>query len=202
MVELGWLNSANATQLLSQLSSQAKRYSVDIQSEADTIAIIVEPILRGLAWDTLLLEDVSRESRRKCPLGDLWLRCAAEAGARIAVMFEVKQMGQPHVEESDRSQLRRYVDRLFKARQNSSHDPEKNWQWCLRCGSSVFVRSVLTNGLEWEIYDLKEKADPTSLYLSSKFLLSDVEKARTELLRLLSKQRVYIEVNEFLSRQS
>ena len=85
VLELGWIKLDRDLKLVRQLAAKAANYGKETQSEADTKAIFVEPILRGLGWDTLTTKEVSREGQRSFPLSDLWL--LAENGSKIAVLL-------------------------------------------------------------------------------------------------------------------
>jgi hypothetical protein len=67
ILKLGWINSEEGPALARRLADKGEQNAGTTQSEADTIAIFVEPVLRGLGWDTLTWAEVSRESRREYP---------------------------------------------------------------------------------------------------------------------------------------
>jgi len=198
ILELGWIKSDNDLVLARQLAADAEGYAANTQSEADTIAVFVEPILRGLGWGTLTTKEVSRESRRSYPLGDLWL--LAENGTKIAVIIEVKQIGQRNWEDEGPKQLEVYVYRLVKARKG---DPQDNWKWRIEDGSgTVFLRGVLTNGKKWNVYDFKiEKAGTEAASISPEprcqFDLSNDKEGWSKFLSEIGKDEIDRKVKAF-----
>jgi len=62
---LGWLEHPKlVTGCLAVLREKAAHYRLQGAFEADTQAMFVEPMLRGLGWDTLDHEQVDREYNR------------------------------------------------------------------------------------------------------------------------------------------
>lgn len=65
VLSLGWLRDpCSAVACTNLLADKARSYSGRGLSEEDTRAIFVEPLLRGLGWDTLDNDHLGRESRR------------------------------------------------------------------------------------------------------------------------------------------
>ena len=159
MLELGWINLDTDLKLAGQLAAKAESYGKENQSQSDAKAVFVEPILRGLGWDTLTTEEVRREGQRNFPLGDLWL--LVENGAKIAVIIDVKPITLRSIRERDRRQLEMAVRTLLEAEED---DPGNNLQWRLDDGSGrAFLYGILTNGRKWEIYDFGvQKAGPAA----------------------------------------
>ncbi len=202
VLKLGWINSGEGLALARRLADKAEKNARTTQSEADTVAVFVEPILRGLGWDTLTWAEVSRESRRKYPLGDLWL--LAKKGTKIAVIIEVKQIGLPTFTETDRMQLEVYARKLVEAKEGPT-DPENNWKRRLEDGGRVFLHGVLTNGQKWEIYEFRtQKADTEAPSISRKLLykfdLATAKEGLTELSSYIGKDAIESKVREFLLR--
>ena len=86
ILKLGWINSDRDLALARRLAERAEENGVTTQTEADTNALFVEPILRGLGWDTLDWKEVSRDGRRRYSLGDIWL--LVEEGQKIECIGE------------------------------------------------------------------------------------------------------------------
>jgi hypothetical protein len=149
ILELGWINSDKSLELARGLAEKAAENAGATQTEADTLAVFVEPILRGLGWNTLTWKEVSRDSRRRYCLGDIWL--LAESGTKIAVIIEVKQIGLQNFREKDHRQLVMDARSLAEAEEG---EPANNRNWRLDDGAGrVFLHGVLTNGEKWEVYD-------------------------------------------------
>ncbi len=148
-LELGWIELDSDHKLAAQLAAKVETCRKETQSEADTLAIFVEPILRGLGWDTLSPQEVSRESPRKYPLSDLWL--LAENGSKIAVLIEVKPIGFRTFRDRDRRQLDVNARSLIEVEDGDLENDEK---LCFDDGHGrIFLYGVLTSGGRWEVYD-------------------------------------------------
>jgi hypothetical protein len=199
ILELGWINLDKDQELTRQLAAKVESYVKENQSQADTRAIFVEPILRGLGWDTLTTKEVSREGQRSYPLGDLWL--LAENGSKIAVIIDVKPLTHRNFRERDRRQLEVAVRSLVEAEEG---EPENNRKWRLDDGNGkVLLYGILTNGAKWEIYDCGiQKADPASSAISGKLLckfdLAAAGGGWRDLSSLIGKDAIDGKVREFL----
>lgn len=197
ILRLGWINSDKDLELARGLAEKADENAGTTQTEADTIAVFVEPILRGLGWNTLTWKEVSRDSRRRYSLGDIWL--LAEKGAKIAVMIEVRQIGLKKLREKDHRQLAMYARSLVEAEEG-----EYNRKWRLDDGDGgVFLYGVLTNGEKWEVYDFGVQKAGTAAPSNSRNLLYECDLATDkEGLRKLSsfigKDIIMRKVREFL----
>jgi hypothetical protein len=197
ILKLGWINSGQDPELARGLAEKAKENGETIQTEADTIAVFVEPILRGLGWNTLTWKEVSRDSRRRYSLGDMWL--LAEDGRKIAVMIEVRPLGLRKLREKDRKQLAVYARGLVE-----TEEREYNRKWRLDDGSGrVFLYGVLTTGDKWEVYDFGiEKTGPAAF--SPKLLyaldLATAKEGLRELASYIGKDAIGSKVREFLHR--
>lgn len=199
ILELGWISLDKDLKLARQLAAKAENYGKETQSQDDTEAIFVEPILRGLGWDTLTTKEVSRECQRSFPLGDLWLR--AEDGSKIAVIVEVQPISLRNFREKDRRKLELYARGLVEAEEG---EPENNAKWRLEGGDGrIFLYGVLTNGGKWEIYDFGiQKADKAASAISRKFLyefdLATIKGGWRELSSFIGKDEIKRKVREFL----
>ncbi|MGA3328857.1 MAG: hypothetical protein ABSF45_30775 [Terriglobia bacterium] len=197
ILKLGWVNSDQDLKLACGLAEKAQKNAGATQTEADTIAVFVEPILRGLGWDTLAWTEVSRDSRRRYSLADMWL--LAEKGQKIAVMIEVRDIGLRKLREKDRRQLAVYARSLVE-----TEEGEHNRKWRLDDGAGrVFLYAVLTNGEKWEVYDFGVQKAGTAAPSNSRNLLYECDLATDkEGLRKLSsfigKDIIMRKVREFL----
>jgi predicted type IV restriction endonuclease len=145
LFRLGWLNEPKlASRCLTILREKADRYKRQGVQELDTQAIFVEPLLRGLGWDTLDHDQVDREYPRGGPVvADIHLMGAG----KVAAVIEVKILHAPDLAKAY-DQLRRNVfERLF-----SGQDPH-NQEVRLELDGMPFVRGVVTNGVSWNVYD-------------------------------------------------
>jgi hypothetical protein len=197
ILRLGWINSDKDLELARGLAEKADENAGTTQTEADTIAVFVEPILRGLGWNTLTWKEVSRDSRRRYSLGDIWL--LAEKGAKIAVMIEVRQIGLKKLREKDHRQLAMYARSLVEAEEG-----EYNRKWRLDDGDGgVFLYGVLTNGEKWEVYDFgiqKAGASSFSPKLLYELDLAAAKEGLRELSSYIGKDVIESKVREFLHR--
>jgi hypothetical protein len=199
MLELGWINLDADLKLASQLRAKAESYGSENQSQPDAQAVFVEPILRGLGWDTLTTAEVRREGQRNFPLGDLWL--LVENGSKIAVIIDVKPITLRSIRERDRRQLETAVRTLLEAEEG---DPGNNRKWRLDRGDGrAFLYGILTNGRKWEIYDFGvQKAGPDASenapILLAKFDLLTPGEGWGELSSHVAKEVIERKVSEFL----
>lgn len=196
ILKLGWINSDQDPELARGLAEKAKENAGATQTEADTIAVFVEPILRGLGWNTLTWKEVSRDSRRRYSLGDMWL--LAENGQKIAVMMEVRPIGLRKLRDKDHRQLTVYARGLVEAEEG-----EYNRKWRLDDGGRVFLYGVLTTGDKWEVYDFGiQKAGPSAF--SPKLLyvldLATAKEGLRELAFYIGKGAIESKVRAFLHR--
>ncbi len=203
MLELGWINLDTDYKLVGQLAAKAENYKKGIQSEADTKAIFVEPILRGLGWDTLTVTEVSRESPRRYPLSDLWL--LAENGTKIAVLIEVKPITFRSFRDRDRRQLDVNARNLIETEEGELDNDEK--LYLDNRDGRVFLYGVLTSGERWEVYDYgMQKADkhvsPFSPKLLYKLDLTTGKEGLRELVPILGKEPIMSKVREILGRDA
>jgi hypothetical protein len=158
LFRLGWLDDHNlASPCLTALAEKAALYRnvKEYQGvfEDDTRAIFVEPLLRGLGWDTLNHCQVDREfpAGKGNIIGDIWLVGRDhEKQGKIAVAMEVKSLeSDPGRMLEAYQQLRSNVlENLFKASPGSRNEPFR-----LELDGKPFVRGVVTNGNSWTVYD-------------------------------------------------
>ncbi|MGD0222784.1 MAG: hypothetical protein ABSF71_10635 [Terriglobia bacterium] len=201
ILELGWIKLDSDYKLAAQLAVKAETYRKETQSEADTIAIFVEPILRGLGWDTLTPKEVSRQSPRKYPLSDLWL--LAENGSKIAVLIEVKPISFRNFRDRDRRQLDVNARSLIDVEEGELENDEK---LCLDDGHGrIFLYGVLTSGGRWEVYDYgmhKAATNAPSVppRLLCKFDFATGKDGLRELFSYLGKDPIMRKVRETLGR--
>jgi hypothetical protein len=199
MLELGWINLDIDYQLVGQLATKAVDYKKEIQSEADTEAVFVEPILRGLGWDTLTVKEVSRESTRRYPLSDLWL--LAENGSKIVVLIEVKPITFRSFRDRDRRQLDVNVRNLIETEEGELENDEK--LYLDNRDGRVFLYGILTSGDRWEVYDYgMQKADkhvyPVSPNLLYKLDLTTGKEGLRGLFSIIGKDAIIAKVRETL----
>src|SRR5438445_401829 len=126
---------------ISEIVERINRCFLRHISEWDTSSLFVEPPLARLGWDVLDVDEVNRESRRGWQLADIQLLLAN----KIAVVLEIKCL--------DRTGLEGEYWKLIHAINVGLMELHDDWNYNHRlgrtCGSSVFVRGVLTNGQEW-----------------------------------------------------
>ena len=195
ILKLGWINSDQDQELARALGQKAEENAGATQTDADTIAVFVEPILRGLGWNTLSWKEVSRDLRRRYSLGDIWL--LAEKGQKIAVIMEVKQIGQRKIREKDHRQMALCARSLVEAEEGEIH---RKWRLDGRDGR-VFLYGVLTTGQKWEVYDFGiQKAGADAPAMSGKLLykvdLATVQDGLRELASYIGKDAIENKVRE------
>ena len=135
------------------LACKAKVYRDMLIGEWSTASIFVEPMVRGLGWDTLDIDQVGRESRRagKKQVGDIHLLVRSAAGqSTLRVLLEVKHLDwqDRHLESRALPKFRSDVnERLLRGNDpyNLRVRPAPVDGWLLR--------GVLTNGRLWLVYD-------------------------------------------------
>jgi predicted type IV restriction endonuclease len=140
---LGWLeeDEEKADTYLSDLAEIADRLKGEGAFELDTTAIFVEPLLRGLGWETLDHDQVDRAPGGNYPDFELYGR-----GKRVAVI-EVKSLeaGDRYLRKNAYEQLYGYaLERLRRL-------PKQDWVAMLR--DQPIMCGVVTNGRSWQIYD-------------------------------------------------
>ena len=208
VLRLGWLQELNsATKGIRLLAAKSREYFPRGLSEEDTRAVFVEPVLRGLAWDTLDINDVGRESRRGDPLGDMQLLY----DSKIAVVIEIKPL--------DRERLERYlgqlegdvIDRLIEAGkgrtlEQMNNSQKWNWKHRLKHNGNIFAYGVLTNGRNWSIYDFTS-GKPSNYQASRKpvfefDLIQADDDHLKELPKILGRDRIHSEATKFCMGQS
>jgi uncharacterized protein (DUF433 family) len=156
--QLNWFDEVErSNHLIHVLTDKAKQYTTDGISELDTQAIFIEPILRGLGWDTLNIEHLGRESRRGDQLGDLQLFYCK----RIAAVIETKSLNCELLEANVQQLEGDIYKRLMAAPRESINDSQRwNWKHRFQRGNGdVFVIGVLTNGRRWILYDFTANPD-------------------------------------------
>lgn len=197
VLRLDWMDASDAVDVARVLRELVER-NAKACSEADTGPMFVEPILRGLGWDTLG-EDVAREGPGRGPLGDTYLYWKDR---KMAVVIEMKalQNYKGKLQRKDfTGQLAPNVRRLAAP---ETLEPWRREQRLVRAGDDdgrVFAYAVLTNGRCWKIYDFS--AGRTAHYEDPllDFDLLNADKAKwRELYSRLSKKAVYAEVQGFL----
>ncbi len=145
---LGWFEDKGLRKrCLEFLAEKSRQYAGAGVLEDDTRSIFVEPVLRGLGWDTLDHEQVDREQpgdRRGGIVGDIHLT----HGGRLLAVIEAKPLHDPRIADAD-EQLRRYVvENLFLA-PPGTHNAGMRFEF----GGKYFVRGAVTNGELWKVYD-------------------------------------------------
>jgi hypothetical protein len=154
VLRLNWLREPSSTAAgLRLLADKCRLYSGRILSEDDTRAVFVEPILRGLGWDTIDNDHVGRESRRQDPICDMQLLC----DGKVAVAIETKPLDHDRI-------LKRYLGQLegdimwrlilAEGGWNAEHRLEHN--------GKVFAYGVLTNGRRWLAYNFTTESAATA----------------------------------------
>jgi hypothetical protein len=154
VLQIGWMihdpeRASAGLRILLEMARACRPLHI---SEADTKAIFVEPLVRGLGWDTLDIDQVNRESQRGRPVADLHLLGKDREGKRkLASAIEVKPLDSTDLGPAY-SQLSRNVrERLFAG--SDTYNQEVR----LQLGGEPFVRGVVTSGACWSVYDF----DPT-----------------------------------------
>ena len=149
---LGWFDDPKlAGRCLTTLAEKAALYKGQGVFEDDTRAIFVEPLLRGLGWDTLDHNQVDREFPRGKGniIGDIWLGGTdQEKKWRLAAAIEVKALDASDLERAYIQLRSNVLKNLFNARAGSDNERR-----CLQLRGKAFVRGVVTNGGSWIVYD-------------------------------------------------
>jgi hypothetical protein len=165
LFRLGWLDDTKlASDCLRTLAEKAAQYRDAGAYELDTQAIFVEPLLRGLGWDTLDHNQVDREYNREgATIGDIHLGGKDHQGTwKAAAIIEVKRLDKSahYMEGRAYSQLRGCVlKKLFSASSGSHNEGIR-----LQFDGKWFVCGVVTNGATWRVYDF----DPSVEHLRTK----------------------------------
>jgi hypothetical protein len=149
MFRLGWLEDAVAEACLSNLAKIADGLKGQGAYESDTIAICVEPLLRGLGWETLNHNEVDRAPSGNHPDFELYGRGKdPEATPKRVAVIEVKSLDTPdrYLRQNASEQLYGYV------RERLARLPNKS-DWVVMLGDQPIVCGVVTNGKSWLIYD-------------------------------------------------
>lgn len=145
LFRLRWLEderlAGNSLSLLAGLASSLKGEGV---YEADTAAIFVEPLLRGLGWDTLDHDQVDRaRPGMEDPDYELYAKASNHVPKSVAIL-EVKQLeaDELYLRGDAFEQLRKYV-------LNPLGKPE----WVVMEDGRRVVRGAVTNGRWWHVYE-------------------------------------------------
>jgi hypothetical protein len=193
--DLGWLSGhpAVSLRLAQALASKTKVYTDKLIGEWSTASIFVEPLVRGLGWDTLDIDQVGRESRRpgKKQVGDIHLLVQSLAGgSTLRVVVEVKHLDwqDRHLEGKPLQGLRTHVnDRLLRG------DDPYNLRVRPTPVDGWLLRAVLTNGRLWLVYDfLEDSAGASREKGIGRFELSESlgQQELADLWRLLSRDAI------------
>lgn len=146
---LGWLQSLRSAKAgISLVAEMLGEYSLKGLCEEDTRAVFVEPVLRGLGWDTLDIRQVGRESRRAHQLGDMQLLYES----KVAVVIEIKSLDH-ELRQREIAQLEKDVRQRLIGAGGMSNSERWNQEHRFECDGRVFVYGVLTNGARWLVYD-------------------------------------------------
>jgi hypothetical protein len=143
----GWLEDSNlAHSCLRMLEGKAEQFRGAGVYESDAAAIFVEPLLRGLGWETLNHNQVDRAPRGPYPDYELFEN--RKFGAKRVAVMEVKKLDTPRLDlqTKDYEQLCGYVEKCLEG---SYGKPE----WVVRLRGEPIVCGVVTNGTHWLIYD-------------------------------------------------
>ena len=140
-LRLGWLLRPDPVdELLLHLARTAGGLRKAGVYEADTRAIFVEPILRGLGWDTLDHDSVDRE-RSGLPDPDYWLT----ANGYLLAAIEVKALrdgAESSPKRKDDDQLAKYIA--------AAHIAAKEMRLSIPAKKGAnLLRGVLTDGDHW-----------------------------------------------------
>jgi hypothetical protein len=141
LFHLGWLEDEKmANVYLGDLARIAGRLECEGgASELDTIAILVEPLLRGLGWETLNHDEVDRAP---APDYELWGKDRGGTNKKVAIIeVENFHTRTPHLRQHAYEQLRGYVVKRL------------NSESVVKLGGEPFLCGVVTNGRSWHIYD-------------------------------------------------
>ena len=145
---LGWLEEEMADTYLSDLANLADRLVGEGAFELDTTAIFVEPLLRGLGWETLDHGQVDRAPGGNHPDLELYGRGEGrDATIKRAAVIEVKglETRDPYLREDAHEHLRGYAHRRLNNLPN--HD------WVVMLRGQPTLCGVVTNGRTWRICD-------------------------------------------------
>jgi hypothetical protein len=145
---LGWLEEEMADTYLNDLANIADRLVGEGAFELDTTAMFVEPLLRGLGWETLDHDQVDRAPGGNYPDFELYGRGKdRDATIKRAAVIEVKglETKDPFLRKDAYEQLRGYAHRRL------SNLPNHDWVVMLR--GQPTMCGVVTNGRNWRIYD-------------------------------------------------
>ncbi len=156
LFRLGWLEDGKLREgnlrLLVGIASQlAKKRGA---AEEDTGAIFVEPLLRGLGWETLDHDEVSRAPRGECPDYELYAGSVDRRSLpKRVVVLEVKRLDVDNRDQYFQStgalrELRKYV------RKGPSGTPNKLDQVVLVEGERA-VFGAVTDGPRWHVYEVR-----------------------------------------------
>ncbi len=131
--------------------------------EVDTQAIFVEPILRGLGWETLCHDQVDRAKRGKFPDYELFGKNRNGTNKRVAIV-EVKMVGWPetNLRGDALDELRGYVREHFAGRFGGP-------KLVVPVDNEPAVCGAVTDGECWHIYDFH----PDRYNLKCEFHLRD-----------------------------
>jgi hypothetical protein len=152
LVSLEWLQKDMATTYLNILAEKANRLLDQGGAyELDTAAIFVEPLLRGLGWDTLDHEKVDRAPAGPYPDVELYGTEGDSTAKRVAAI-EIKRLDTDDAffRTSALDQLHRYVSYCLSG---SVGKPD----WVLKLRNEPIICGVLTNGRWWLAYDFHGK---------------------------------------------
>ncbi|HKT10260.1 MAG TPA: hypothetical protein VJW77_00405 [Terriglobia bacterium] len=177
VLRIDWLRDpSTASNGLRLLRDLGQKYSHKGLSEADTLAIFVEPVLRGLGWDTLSISQLGRESRRADPICDMQLLY----DNKVAVAIETKALDYDRVLTDYNGQLKGDITRRLLSTETGipgrrmTESQRWNTQHRLEHRGSVFVYGVLTNGRRWFAYDFTTKIPiPTEAFDKLRPLISE-----------------------------
>jgi hypothetical protein len=164
MYDLRWLlnDSDLALEELGKIAQKAKDYEERGLSEWSTAAIFVEPILRGLGWETLDDDDVWRESRGRIQFADF----ALLSDKKILALIEIKSLWPDFKFDKEKDELvsltkpknRHWVGQLLAYGNKFlvGQIPKGFTARPCRRNGGVFLRGILTNGVHWLVYDLAQ----------------------------------------------
>ena len=140
LFRFGWLETKLADACLSTLAGIADRLRGLGAFELDTIAIFVEPLLRGLGWETLDHNQVDRAPAGPHADFELWSDGAIK---KRVVVIEVEPLDalDRHLREHAYEQVCGYVA-----------NPERPDD-VLRLEGEAYVYGAVTNGKSWRVYE-------------------------------------------------
>lgn len=152
---LGWLEDPRlASGCVSSLAKIASHLKGTGAYESDTAAIFVEPVLRGLGWETLDHDEVDRAPRGPYPDYTLYGK-DGQGTPKLLAIIEVKRLDYPaqHLWVSPYKDLHRYIVRRFG-------NPKFVVESVVAPNGEPVVCGVVTNGRSWHVYDFRgEKCD-------------------------------------------